>query len=358
MTEPDMDLYEDLLNLRNIPALDKLSPSTRANSFSPLMAHRTISGRKQSSHHHRMKTPPTPPPERKSPRRGRGASVAPTISDEVSAGVDAAAPGPSHSAPTVSSTTPPPASPTPSYSEVLQRPGSAMSYASDAFQPAIKESCDTDGKDGLGKQLQADDNLYLPLLEELGIFSNIHMRVIDWHLNFDALIGTEDFRRLGAKIDYATNTLEISGVSIPFFLEYSSRQITQAKVTPSKFLKGPVSIAQDCYYNVPAKRTVPTEVNFSKRIQVVLLSNEEITEPSQEVINSLNITNAVNTGHLNVEEREKLIELCSKFKDVFCNENCDLSFANAVKHEIRTKDDQPVHVRQKFFTRRPDKNVS
>ncbi|KAF2905380.1 hypothetical protein ILUMI_00798 [Ignelater luminosus] len=74
---------------------------------------------------------------------------APITADAAPVGVDAAAPGPSHSAPTAGNTTPPPASPspTPTYSEVLQRPGSAMSCASDASQPAILESCDTDGED-------------------------------------------------------------------------------------------------------------------------------------------------------------------------------------------------------------------
>ncbi|KAF2901346.1 hypothetical protein ILUMI_04838, partial [Ignelater luminosus] len=60
----------------------------------------------------------------------------------------AATPGPSRSAPTVCSATPPPASPTPSYSEVLQRPGSAMSCASAASQPHTEVFADTDCEDG------------------------------------------------------------------------------------------------------------------------------------------------------------------------------------------------------------------
>lgn len=196
------------------------------------------------------------------------------------------------------------------------------------------------------------------------------MHVIDWHSDFDALIGTEDFRQLGAKIYYVTNTLEISGISIPFFFEYSSRQIAQTKVAPGKFLKIPVSIengevvfpethvtstlfipesimiAQNGYCNVPVEQAASAEINLSERIQVTPLVHEEITEPPKLINNSLNLANVIRIEHLNViEEREKLIELCSKFKDVFYDENCDLSFTNAVKHEIRTKDDTPVHVK-------------
>ncbi|KAF2887907.1 hypothetical protein ILUMI_18265 [Ignelater luminosus] len=172
MTEPDMELYEDLLNLRNIPALDRFVAQYEGKFIF------TADG----TPYHQWKKTIQPPPldedttdtaaeEKKPTKRQRqrekkraasertavananapshaSASFAPTISDEVSAGIDAAAPGPLRSASTVDSATPPPASPTPSYSEVLQRPGSAMSYASDASHPRIEESADTDCEDG------------------------------------------------------------------------------------------------------------------------------------------------------------------------------------------------------------------
>ena len=56
----------------------------------------------------------------------------------------------------------------------------------------------------------------IPLLYELGIFDNVHLHVIDWHARFDALIGSDDLKRLGAKIDYKSCILEIGNIKIPF----------------------------------------------------------------------------------------------------------------------------------------------
>ena len=40
---------------------------------------------------------------------------------------------------------------------------------------------------GLGNTLYKEDNLNIPLLSELGIYNDVHMHVVDWHTNFDAL---------------------------------------------------------------------------------------------------------------------------------------------------------------------------
>lgn len=37
--------------------------------------------------------------------------------------------------------------------------------------------------------------------------------------------------------------------------------------------------------------------------------------------------------------------LCKQFSDVFYNEDCDLTFTNAIKHQIRTKDEEPIYVK-------------
>ncbi|KAF2894583.1 hypothetical protein ILUMI_11593 [Ignelater luminosus] len=80
--------------------------------------------------------------------------------------------------------------------------------------------------------------------------------------------------------------------------------------------------------------------------------NKEIAEPPQTIANFLNIKDVIRTDHLNVVEWANLIELCSKFKDVFHHESCDLSVPNAVKQKIRTKDDAPVHIDKSEFLRK------
>lgn len=55
--------------------------------------------------------------------------------------------------------------------------------------------------------------------------------------------------------------------------------------------------------------------------------------------NDLNIEQVIRTTHLNPEEKREILDLCKKFKSI----NCDLSFTNAVKHKIRTTDEDPVY---------------
>ncbi len=51
------------------------------------------------------------------------------------------------------------------------------------------------------------DNVRYQIFSEYGLDSPINFRVIQWHNYFDALIGSSDFARLKAKIDYHTNTI-------------------------------------------------------------------------------------------------------------------------------------------------------
>jgi hypothetical protein len=51
----------------------------------------------------------------------------------------------------------------------------------------------------------------------------------------------------------------------------------------------------------------------------------------------------IRTSHLNPEEKDEILRLCSQFKDIFYNENSNLSFTNAVKHKIRTTDEEPIY---------------
>lgn len=69
----------------------------------------------------------------------------------------------------------------------------------------------------LGKQTYSENNVCNPLLQELGISHPIHLHVVDWHETFDALLGSENLKTLGAKIDYQNYLLEISNITVPFF---------------------------------------------------------------------------------------------------------------------------------------------
>lgn len=45
------------------------------------------------------------------------------------------------------------------------------------------------------------------------------------------------------------------------------------------------------------------------------------------------------------EERYVIEGICKEYKDSFYCENIPLSFANQVKHKIRTKNEEPIHIK-------------
>lgn len=222
---------------------------------------------------------------------------------------------------------------------------------------------------GLGKKIFSTQNICVPLLYELGIPEWIHFHVIDWHDHFDALLGSEDLINLGAKINYKNNVLEIGEIHIPFLLEYTSIDKNSKPSIVNNLIKIPVTIEHgDVIFpelqiteNVIIPESLITarngyctflldpnikesEVHITERVKVTPLIEEEIQSPPNEK-KQLNIPEAIRTQHLNVEEKSEIIKLCKAFRDIFYNENCDLTFTNAVKHEIRTKDEEPVYVR-------------
>lgn len=53
----------------------------------------------------------------------------------------------------------------------------------------------------------------------------------------------------------------------------------------------------------------------------------------------------VRCSHLNSEEKSKLINLCSKYRDIFYNPNDEMTFIADVKHEIKWTNETPVHIK-------------
>lgn len=221
---------------------------------------------------------------------------------------------------------------------------------------------------GLGNTLHKDDNLFIPILQELGIQDDIHLHVVDWHKKFDALLGSEDLQKLDAKIDYKTNTLEIRNIKIPFLYEFISKKIKPYNSVSANFVKIPVSIengdvilpetqlnceivlpesivkAENGFCIVPLEKKTTVEINFQKRIDVTPLNESEIISPPK-IKSKINFFNSLRTDHLNTEEKDEVIKLCKEFTDIFYNESSNLSFSNAVKHKIRTLDDEPVYTK-------------
>lgn len=220
----------------------------------------------------------------------------------------------------------------------------------------------------LNQTISDNVNISYPILEEFGITEKIKFHVLKWHDNFDALLSSDDFKRLKAKIDYNNQVLEISNVKIPFFLEINknnfesfSQNVTNSIKIPVNISNGEVLIPELNFndINIPesiayAKNgicTIPFEeerelnINFHEQIDVQPIINYELQNPNCKDKLNLNIPEVIRTDHLNPEEKTHIITLCKNYKDIFYNENTDLSFTNAVKHEIRTTDNEPVFCR-------------
>ena len=230
---------------------------------------------------------------------------------------------------------------------------------------------------GLTRTIQANDNIWFPLFYELGIDDFIHIHVVDWHKRFDALVGSDDLKKLGAIIDYSSNTLKIGNLEIPFLFEYNSPTVTPQPVSVHNVIKIPVTIesgdvlfpetsitphvsipesittACDGYCLFPLEQDINIDVCFTERIPVTPLWHIEMQNPPN-LNEKANISNLLRTTHLNVEEKHAITDLCKKYHDIFYNEHSDLSFSNTVKHHIRTTDDTPVYVkpfRHPYFMR-------
>lgn len=222
---------------------------------------------------------------------------------------------------------------------------------------------------GLGRQITSDKNICVPLLSELGINNSIHFHVINWHSKFDALIGSDDLMNLGGTIDYKNNKLVINDIEIPFYFGYVSKKITPRKSTGCDCIRIPVSIengevifpetkitenvcipesvviANEGYCLFPLDEPLELDINFTERIDVTPLTRDDISEPPKINNQKSKISDVIRTSHLNLEEKQAILKLCKNYHDLFYHEDSDLTFTNAVKHEIRTTDEEPVYVK-------------
>lgn len=220
----------------------------------------------------------------------------------------------------------------------------------------------------LTRTISDDRNVEFPILQEFGIKYPVQFHVVKWHDRFDALLGSHDLQKLNAKIDYSNNTLQIGDHNIPFFIELNPknfvpfRQRTENSIRiPVNIENGPVIIPEMKHDNEILQESIAhakngicripydkenIEILFHEQIDVQPLINVEFKGDTEfKNGNNVNINELIRTDHLNKEEKESIIQLCKKFKNIFYNEGCNLTFTNAVKHKIRTTDDNPVYIK-------------
>lgn len=77
------------------------------------------------------------------------------------------------------------------------------------------------------------------------------------------------------------------------------------------------------------------------------------TEMSKEPVLS-----QIRTDHLNAEEDREIRKLISEFSSIFYQEGTDLSFTNAIKHNIKTINEIPIYTRSYRYTEVHKEEVS
>lgn len=92
------------------------------------------------------------------------------------------------------------------------------------------------------------DNVKFPIFSEYGINHPVKFRVMQWHNYFDALVGTSDFLKLGATIDYGNNIITIGNQDIPLHFHSSYKQSDFQVSKDPRFMSIPVNIKQGEVY--------------------------------------------------------------------------------------------------------------
>lgn len=209
-----------------------------------------------------------------------------------------------------------------------------------------------------------NDNVRFPIFSEYNIHHPVKFRVMQWHKYFDALIGTADFLKLGATIDYGRNVITIGNKEMPLHFHSSYKQSDFHASKDPRFVTIPVNIKQgEVYfpsleyegimfsdailyaenYRVQYPINKQLNVNFDHPVAVEPLPNIDIQPLEINSIEDDDIIKHLRTQHMNDLEREIIFNICSEYSDVFYYPGCDLSFTTAIKHHIRTKDEDPVY---------------
>lgn len=203
---------------------------------------------------------------------------------------------------------------------------------------------------------------------------NLKFFLFRFHDYFDGLIGYESLRTIGAVIDTASNTLAINNDVIPLKKKFPTKEQlnfheseTLVKDFPVRIKEGDFLLEHDIMlgpeivipsgvYNAHDGLATFPLMNLSNKPTEVCIDNEAIftellnfeelasEQPyKEERKGKLNLKENIRTDHLNTEEEEKLFKVLNQVPEVFYRNDDKLTFTNAVRHTIHTKDELPVY---------------
>ncbi|XP_062532989.1 uncharacterized protein LOC101738890 [Bombyx mori] len=115
-----------------------------------------------------------------------------------------------------------------------------------------------------------------------------------------------------------------------------------------------VKVKENKRVNIPVVNisNKPTKIRRTLKLKLdeidtypiqTLLNVENVTRRTKKVLDSLR------TSHLNQEEIDALLNLCSDYSDIFHLPDEPLSFSPSIQHEIKTTNDIPIHTKSYRF---------
>lgn len=211
----------------------------------------------------------------------------------------------------------------------------------------------------------------IPIFKEFKTDSAYEVCLFDFHKYFDGLLGLPFLKQNKLKVDLENNALFNDNIEIKLqynrnddsFIDLGPQSSKICKVTCDQeqgIIEIPSMNSEHCY----TLSAISQANNYETTIEIFNPTNESIkikrphiqSKPFKE--NEFSIYTAqlqynnptfeisqpdIRTGHLNSEEKSNLLKLCNEFSDIFHNEHSSLTFTNKIKHEIKTKDEIPIH---------------
>ena len=194
--------------------------------------------------------------------------------------------------------------------------------------------------------------------------------LFDFHSYFHGLIGYETLRFMNTIIDTANDTLKIRNIIIPLHKRYP--EVIQINSNETKAilisttnsdgdflleneveLLPKVHILAGIYSSKGHKAeilihnfdTQTKEINLCDALNVEI-NNFELSSPTYDEVSEARLLESqLRLGHLNKEERPKLLKVLYKFQDVFYKERDSLTFTSAIHHDIKTRDELPIYAK-------------
>lgn len=222
----------------------------------------------------------------------------------------------------------------------------------------------------LQHHIKVKEQVSIPVFKEFSENSEkkIKFLVCPFHDQYNGLIGNDILKEFKIIVNLRDNFLDIDGRHIPikynndgteFYFEKRGLHEVSLPVeqkegliyNPQTILENEkIEIIEGIYEANDSKIQALVNVSGNLPKRVVLKSQDTIEVNTenfyintiQENEEKIPLIDQIRIEHLNTEEKEKLLPIIKRYKKIFYTEDNDLSFTNAIKHEIRTKTNIPI----------------